>query len=139
MVIAKRFLLDCARWFQFPLLSFSGPNFPAFGLPYSVRMRQNTYQKNGKYRHFSRSVLFCYERFDHYHLHIKLSEFFIRWCYFFCVMSCICKIKLRWSSKRIGKRDFCTCVNVLDLRDYSVSDFYILCIIRCFSVITFYS
>ena len=41
--------------------SFSGPYFPAFGLntercPYSVRMPENTDQKNFEYRHFSRSV-----------------------------------------------------------------------------------
>ena len=49
--------------------SFSGPYFPAFGLnteryreklrisPYSVRMRENTDQKNSKYGHFPHSVL----------------------------------------------------------------------------------
>ena len=36
--------------------SFSGPYFPAFELnTYSVRMRENKYQKNSEYRHFSRS------------------------------------------------------------------------------------
>ena len=43
--------------------SFSGPLFPAFGLNteryevsvYSVRIRENTDQKNSKYGHFSRS------------------------------------------------------------------------------------
>ena len=44
--------------------SFSGPHFPAFGLnkeeilrisPYSVRIRENTDQKNSEYGHFSRS------------------------------------------------------------------------------------
>ena len=44
--------------------SFSGPYFPAFGLntgisQYSVRMRENTDQKNSEYGHFSRSVQFC--------------------------------------------------------------------------------
>ena len=34
---------------------FSGPHFPAFGL-YSVRMRENTDQKNSEYGHFSRSA-----------------------------------------------------------------------------------
>ena len=41
--------------------SFSGPYFSAFGLnisPYSVRMRENTDQKNSEYRQLSRSVLF---------------------------------------------------------------------------------
>ena len=49
--------------------SFSGPYFPAFGLnterysvlcisPYSVRMRENTEQKNSEYGHFSRSNYF---------------------------------------------------------------------------------
>ena len=36
---------------------FSGPYFPAFGLntEYSVRMRENTEQKNSEYGHFLRS------------------------------------------------------------------------------------
>ena len=41
--------------------SFSGPHFPAFGLNterYSVHMRENTYQKNSEYGHFSRSYYF---------------------------------------------------------------------------------
>ena len=46
--------------------SFSGPYFLAFGLNteryrvslYSVRMRENTYQKNSEYGHFSRSVYY---------------------------------------------------------------------------------
>ena len=40
--------------------SFSGPYFPAFGLNqgeiHSVRMRENTEQKNSQYAHFSRSL-----------------------------------------------------------------------------------
>ena len=40
--------------------SFPGPYFPAFGLnticPYSVRMLENTDQKNSEYGHFLRSV-----------------------------------------------------------------------------------
>ena len=44
--------------------SFSGPHFSAFELnteryyPYSIRMRENTDQKNSEYRHFLRSVYF---------------------------------------------------------------------------------
>ena len=43
--------------------SFSGPYFPAIGLntersPYSVRMRENTDQKNSEYGLFSRSEYF---------------------------------------------------------------------------------
>ena len=43
-----------------PIWSFFGPYFPALGMntesPCSVRMRQNTDQKNSEYRHFSRSA-----------------------------------------------------------------------------------
>ena len=35
--------------------SFSGPYFPAFPGPYSVRMRENTDQKNFQYGHFTHS------------------------------------------------------------------------------------
>ena len=43
--------------------SYSGPNFPAFGLntrisPYSVGMWENADQNNSEYEHFLRSVLY---------------------------------------------------------------------------------
>ena len=34
--------------------SYSGPHFPTFGLPYSVRLRENADQNNSEYGHFSR-------------------------------------------------------------------------------------
>ena len=46
--------------------SFSGPYFPTFRLsisPYSVRMRENTDQKNFEYGQFLRSALFLVKIF----------------------------------------------------------------------------
>ena len=52
--------IHCVKSVQ--LRSFSGPYFPVFGLntetsksPYSVRIQENTDQKNSVFRHFSRN------------------------------------------------------------------------------------
>ena len=48
---------DCVK--SVPIQSYSGPYFPALVLrisPYSVRMLENTDQKNSEYGHFSRSA-----------------------------------------------------------------------------------
>ena len=49
--------------------SFSGPHFPTFGLNtgrYSVRMRENTDQKNSEYGHFPHSSWYFFLRGHHY-------------------------------------------------------------------------
>ena len=54
---------------------FSGLYFPAFGLnsPYSVRLRENTDQKNSKYGHFSCSDGSLW-LLSSYHLNFRLSK-----------------------------------------------------------------
>ena len=56
--------------------SYSGQHFPAFGLPYSVRMRENADQNNCEYGHFlrSESVPFIIERKKKF---LKNSCFFV--------------------------------------------------------------
>ena len=51
----KAITINCVKSVR--VWSFSGPQFPALGqnFPYSVRMQENTEQKNSGYGHFSRS------------------------------------------------------------------------------------
>ena len=58
--LLSKFLKDLHCVKSVLIQSFSGPYFPAFHPntenSYSVRMRENTDQKNSEYGHFSRSV-----------------------------------------------------------------------------------
>ena len=55
--------MNCTAWKASKYKVFSGPSFPAFGQsisPHSVRMRENTDQKNLVFQHFSRSADFLH-------------------------------------------------------------------------------
>ena len=47
------FNINCVKSAR--IRSYSGPYFPAFGLMYSVRIRENADQNNSEYGHFSGS------------------------------------------------------------------------------------
>ena len=72
--------IHCVRSVR--ILNYSGPCFPAFGLnmeryglPYSVRMQENTDQNNSKYGHFSRSD--CDNKTLHLYIsHMEGSHYF---------------------------------------------------------------
>ena len=53
---------------------FSEVLFGVFSAPYTVRMRENTDQKNSEYGHFSRSESFA--KITEFHTNLLLSQWF---------------------------------------------------------------